>query len=78
MNAQEIVAVLNDAQRRQVLGAMEADNSNGILVLPLVSDGGALNRSLVDLGIAGYSSRGAALNRLGKDVRRLLKGGRGR
>jgi hypothetical protein len=45
------------------------------MVLPLQSDGGKLSRSLVDLGIAGFSSRGAALNKAGKAVRFLIQQG---
>ena len=40
---------------------------------PMRRDRGALNRSLVNLEMAGFSSKGAALNKLGKAVRAHLQ-----
>lgn len=73
MTAEEIAAGLTKAQREAVLGAEQAHGTNAIMVLPLYRDGGRTSRSLVDLRIAGYSSRGAALNKLGKQVRAILE-----
>jgi hypothetical protein len=73
MNAREIARGLTKAQREAVLAATQVQGVAGLLVLPVYRDGGALNRSLVELDLAGYSSRGIALKKLGKQVRAILQ-----
>jgi len=65
----QIARSLSEAQRRAIRGAARAIGSrNNIMVLPLYRDAGALAKSLVNIGLAGYSSRGAVLTKLGKSV----------
>ncbi len=72
----EIAARLTKAQREAVLRSEPVSRPGapkGVLVLPIYRDAGAMSRSLVDAGLAGFSRWGAALNKHGKAVRELLK-----
>jgi predicted transcriptional regulator len=44
-----------------------------MIILPLYRDGGKITKSLVALGLADYSSRGAALTKKGKAVLEALR-----
>jgi hypothetical protein len=67
---------LDPDQVQALLAAEKATGlagSKGVMILPLASDGGKLNKSLVELGLAGYSSIGAALTKAGKAERKRLQ-----
>lgn len=74
----EITKGLTPEQRHAICGVSSGGLFNpaarGALVLPLKADRGVLNRSIIDLGLAKYSSFGVALTPKGKNVRdRLLQ-----
>lgn len=70
---EQIARSLTEAQRGAIAGAESVRGSNGVLVLPIYRDGGKLSRSLVNLGLAGFSRFGAALNKDGKAVRKFIQ-----
>ena len=69
----QIIAGMSEAQKLAVRNASPARSNFRVLVLPLYSDRGAMSRSLVNLGLAGFSSYGAALVKKGKAVRDALR-----
>lgn len=71
--AEQIAAGLTEAQRKHVLAANPSSTDHRILVLPILRDCGKMSASLVELGIAGWSRQGGALNKLGKTVRAILQ-----
>ncbi len=73
MTPHETAAALSEAQKRAVMEATPVQSIANAFVLPVYRDGGAMSRSLIALGLAGYSSRGAALNRNGRAVRDYLR-----
>ena len=70
---------LNQAQIGSILDAERVfHRTRGVFVLPLQSDAGKLNRSLVELGLARWSGVGPVLTRAGEGLREKLAGGNGR
>jgi hypothetical protein len=61
---------LTAEQRAAIIDAIPV--ARGLVVLPIYPDRGKLSRSLVDMGLAGWSSRGAALTKAGKELRAKL------
>lgn len=76
-NTAQIADALTAEQRQAICKVSSGwpiiPSARGVWILPPCSDRGALNRSIVELGLARYSSFGPALTKAGKDVREYLK-----